>query len=392
MKHNIKIPTQYYIGVVNQLNNLPSVYMTPNGSDGAATNRKATIDSWIARCSRSSSAVANSLIIANEPLVGFSIRSCLHDTWMVEDPRGFRIEISANNLLNLMKTVTIHNGEIFEPCVWARSGSNNVLMSVKSEEYKLAVSNTKAANRKASWRDVKPGNEIILQNNLRGIYLGKMWTVSYGMWSKQETPLADNDIKGSDKSVHVILEKDPNNKKFPESLHLISAPKLSSITDNTTFINDKDREELANEKLFDTQCYLNTNSWHKIIALSSKKVDLHESIKLVTDPVTYNNSTNLMNDISHRKSPNSECVFIKTSDAFGRLSYYNRFNFIELSYDHFLENEIRRKLILSPSQKSYYNLWSEVVHDWEFNTTDQLMTLTIEVHTESGNILKYTIK
>lgn len=394
MKNPIKLPTKLYVGVLNRTDRLPLGYVTPYGTDTAAKGRINTIDSWVARNSRASGYKLPTSIVENEPLHGFRISACSQggagsDTWRVEDPRGFELEVSGVNILNLLKTTTIQNSEILESCVWARNGSVNVLLSTESTEYVLAKSNTIAANNKASWRDVKPGNRIVLQNNLRGIFLGKMWLITYGLYRSQHQEIGNNDLLVSPKAVYVIFDdtiRKNKNSSFTNSLHLIATPKLSSIEDTDT-IDIKDSEILANEKLHDSGCQVHSNSYYRAVALTADRLDLTQNIKINEVPLEFDTEPELLANLTNR----NPAIFVKTPEEFGKLTHYRNFTVTTHSYEHLKQNELRRKLHLSPSRNSVYNLFSEKSVPWKFNTDDVLMNLEVEVYTEYGNIFKYFI-
>lgn len=80
-------------------------------------------------------------ILDNKPQRGFKLLevvsrySTSNKLFRVLDPRGFELEISADNLLDLALQSTIIRGEIIEECVWAGSGS--YLEPISSERYKF---------------------------------------------------------------------------------------------------------------------------------------------------------------------------------------------------------------------------------------------------------------
>lgn len=396
MKNPIKIPSTYFVGILSRKDRLPLGYITPYGTDAAAKSRMNTVTSWIIRNSRASGHKLPTSIIDNEPMSGFRILNCHQgraggDTWRIEDPRGFELEVSGTNVIKLLKTSTVQNGEILDPCIWARNGSVNVLLSTESDEFKQAVSNTIAAKNKASWRDVKPGNRIVLQNNLRGVFLGKMWLISYGLFRSQHQEIGNNDLLISPKAVYVIFDENGPDKKssFSSSLHLISTPKLSSIEDKTE-VDSKECEMIANDRLHDSSCMVLSSSYYRSVALTVNRPDLTSNIKVNEIPVNFTTETELLADLTHR-NPANPAIFVKTPTEFGKLSHYRNFTIVEHSYEHLKQNELRRKLHLSPSRNSVYNLFSERSKQWQFNTTDELMNLEVEVSTEYGNIFKYFI-
>lgn len=117
----------------------------------------------------------------NIPTQGFKIvesisRWSTSNKWFrVIDPRGFKLEISASNLCNLILESTIINGLIQEECIWSRYSGMNVLIPINSKEYIKAISDTKKrSNGKIKISELITGH---LYSNINGcdtaIYLGR---------------------------------------------------------------------------------------------------------------------------------------------------------------------------------------------------------------------------
>lgn len=92
-------------------------------------------------------------IVENTPMSGFKIGDC-NSRWTtsnkvfeVRDPRGFTVEIPSGNLAALIQSCTISNGEVQGDCIWARDGSNHVLLNVESEPYKKALESISSNNK-----------------------------------------------------------------------------------------------------------------------------------------------------------------------------------------------------------------------------------------------------
>ena len=81
-------------------------------------------------------------IIENKPVEGFTFDksvsrwSTSNKYFRIQDPRGFTLEISAENLGNVLINGTINRGLLIGEYVWARGGGGNYLLSVESEAYK----------------------------------------------------------------------------------------------------------------------------------------------------------------------------------------------------------------------------------------------------------------
>lgn len=292
-KINIKIPSKHYVGMVKRKDGkIPLAFATPYGEDSAAQKRIETVDEWVKSNARWSGNTAfPGTVIENIPLSGFRLTSDIRsssygglDKWRIEDPRGFELEISSGNLARLLSVGMIDRGEITDQCVWGRDGANNVLISVNTEEYKSAVENTKVAGLKTDWRTAKPGNTVLLQNNFRGVWLGRMYPMIRHR-TKIDASVGTSDIASSDKSLHVIFVNTPTeNGKYTRQIHLIANPKLASIEDDSS-ISEAEAEKLANEMISDPTCSLFQNSYRTVIALTFGSVQPIRDFSLSTRPI-----------------------------------------------------------------------------------------------------------
>ena len=110
-------------------------FAVPYGATKAEQKRIDTVNRW-------SRKEEDSRVIDNRPTRGFKLLevvsrySTSNKLFRVLDPRGFELEISADNLLDLAMASTIVKGEIVEECVWAQH--NGVyLMPTSSDQYKF---------------------------------------------------------------------------------------------------------------------------------------------------------------------------------------------------------------------------------------------------------------
>jgi hypothetical protein len=117
----------------------------------------------------------------NIPLPGFTLYKTdkknwgsLEQTWLVIDPRGFLVRITAQNLEKILHVTGITEGLIQEKCVWAREDTQTkmTLVPVSSPSYIDAVKNTELIEGKVSMKNVNIGDTVIMQNNFQGIYRG----------------------------------------------------------------------------------------------------------------------------------------------------------------------------------------------------------------------------
>jgi hypothetical protein len=119
----------------------------------------------------------------NVPLPGFTLYDVnkknfgsSDSTWVVIDPRGFLVRITQENMSMILKVSGITEGLIQQQCIWAREDSATALslVPISSKLYAEAVSNTELLETKVDIADVKIGDTVLLQNKLKGTYLGVM--------------------------------------------------------------------------------------------------------------------------------------------------------------------------------------------------------------------------
>lgn len=173
----VKIPNQWYAGFNKSNDGLPTVIMTPNGTDKASQGRINTIK----RYSNGDRGIPDT-VLDNNPLCGFKVvkpaqaYSTNKTVWLIEDPRGFKSEIPSGNMGQLLALTTVDHCEILESCVWARDGKDNVLLPTNSIEYQTAVKNTNLAKQSVHIAKVAIGNIVNLKNGKRNMtYLGKYY-------------------------------------------------------------------------------------------------------------------------------------------------------------------------------------------------------------------------
>lgn len=110
--------------------------------DAANKKQRETVDAW----SKGNywNKIENPCVgeeIDNIPLTGFKIvdvvsRYSTSNKWYrILDPRGFELEISADNLLNICINSKVNNGLIEDECVWGKNNSAELILT-SSEQYK----------------------------------------------------------------------------------------------------------------------------------------------------------------------------------------------------------------------------------------------------------------
>lgn len=168
---SIKIPSKVYVGFQGRRSEdeVPLGFMTPYDETAAGKKRQATVDGWANGYGHSKT--FNSVIIDNEPMIGFKIGRAIRRSSRysgtstavrIEDPRGFELEISIENLVMLMNRNIMEDCELMQECVWGRDGGKNVLLPVNSDEYKKYLDTQVLVSNKVSVKDIKPGDIIKL--------------------------------------------------------------------------------------------------------------------------------------------------------------------------------------------------------------------------------------
>lgn len=206
----IKIPEKVYVGFQGRRteDEVPLGFMTPYDETAAGKKRQATVDSWAQGYGYGREKTFNSIVIDNAPMIGFKIGRAIRrssrysgtsTSVRIEDPRGFELEISIENLVMLMKNNIMEDCELQQECVWGREGAKNVLLPVNSEDYALYLKTQTLISNKVSLKDIKVGDVIKLLGDADSYeYMGAMFpivkTTKYGDYH----PYSGNDLEGMD--------------------------------------------------------------------------------------------------------------------------------------------------------------------------------------------------
>lgn len=179
---NLKIFKNLFVGISQSRNDhtLGNLgFMVPHEKNSAGRKREKSVYQWLQECdSRTPPAKLKAEVLPNIPRTGF--RTCgsayRHVTSAayarVFDPYGFELEISVDNLIDILSQTDVHKGEIQDKLVWARDGANNFLLIHDSKEEQKA------------WHEgeklkPEPGDIVVSsQTNNRFLYLG----VGFRQW------------------------------------------------------------------------------------------------------------------------------------------------------------------------------------------------------------------
>jgi hypothetical protein len=198
----IKIPEKVYVGFQGRRHQdeVPLGFMTPYTTDKAGDNRRATVDRWAKGRGYGGNKTFNGVILENKPMIGFKIGRAIRRSggWnssgaafiRIEDPRGFELEITIENLAMCMNGNIIEDGELVQECVWGRDGNKNILLPTNSDPYKDSVTTKSAIDSAISLRNVKPGDKIKLITGEEGIYLGSLYPLCVDSYSSTKNVIA----------------------------------------------------------------------------------------------------------------------------------------------------------------------------------------------------------
>lgn len=356
------IPDKHYLGLSKKSTGVPFAAMVPYGTDSSAKKRMATI---------TGSSYTN-ITIDNLPMVGFKLTGLIssggdrvNDSWQVEDPRGFSHNVTSPYIGKLIADTTIENGIISSSCVWAREGSNNILLSTDSEIYQSAVNSTELTKSSIKWSDIKLGNEIAMQNGITGKYLGKYYLLIIDRYkSPSDSPNLTNSIVCSQKASYIISTE----KNGIEIINSVRPSKIISFDE----ITQSNAEIELNEK----------NISYNVIAASPEIISSSNwKIKLIEDE----NPTQL--DIRAGKF----VARTKTNKLVKLVgSYTNKAN--ELGGSIIVEDEIANGILAYETQKSLTNYsrtvkWVETYIAFDHSVVTNYYKLYIEFVTPTGNVI-----
>jgi len=185
----MKVFSKLYVGYKKQDKGQVDLgFATPYEDNAAGRRRQETVNSW-ALGWHNKKPEREATIIDNDLAEGFKITDDIKRVYYgggnvvfrVEDPRGFELEIQAQNLMTLIRLVgTNKGGEIPGRCCWGRDGGSNILIHETSEEYKTARLKAEEIKPLQGIKaDFKRGDIVILTNGQKAKYLGRFWFTGY---------------------------------------------------------------------------------------------------------------------------------------------------------------------------------------------------------------------
>jgi hypothetical protein len=123
--------------------------------------------------------------IKNVPISGFKVDLVVsrwttsNKVFRIQDPRGFTLEIYADNFVNMIKNDTVVNGVFQGKYVWGRYGSFNYLVSVEDPLYLDWVSRSEV-KATVTPSDIQVGDFVKGADGYTdGVFLGDVYVISY---------------------------------------------------------------------------------------------------------------------------------------------------------------------------------------------------------------------
>jgi hypothetical protein len=220
-----------YDSKTGQLSNVvyavPLGFATPHEDNAQGRKRQTTVDSWAKHGFPHGVPALQAKLINNELAEGFKVTDDIKRTYYgggnvvfrIEDPRGFELEIQAQNLMTIIRLVGINEGGVIPgKCCWGRDGANNILIHESSEEYKTARLAAETIKPLAGLEKSKfgPGDKVVLTNGLETTYLGRYWFTSKSQ--------VYEDYVGFDPVVFTSNVGDIKRHEGSEAQYVINAP------------------------------------------------------------------------------------------------------------------------------------------------------------------------
>lgn len=161
---------------------IPYITTQKGEANSYTKNRMEKARSWIKRSKETVEEVVENSFIQGFKVVGYTSRSRTDNKLMeISDPRGFLFQIYIADFLNLLKDVTIENGEIKDKCQWgwAETTGHCMLIPESGNIFKQSIKNEEKKELIKPLRvsEVQVGDWVTLDKDSYGgyvLYLGKL--------------------------------------------------------------------------------------------------------------------------------------------------------------------------------------------------------------------------
>lgn len=192
----IRYPEKLYIGTQDlkpfDVKDSPLAFAIDGTKDDAAFKKqKKTVDAWCGDggswCPTTHKRLPPAVVqmphhIPNDPVKGLSFMKAV-SRWStsnkflrVQDPRGFELEISIENLMELFGSTNINRGIIADECVWGRAGGKVYLTTTAHPQYLLHKNPVRKEKTV-----LKVGDRVQIPNRPEEIFLGIFYAARVGI-------------------------------------------------------------------------------------------------------------------------------------------------------------------------------------------------------------------
>lgn len=271
----MKFAPKYFVGVKDGLG-----FATPDGTDKAAEKRKDTVRGWVGRYTyvcdgKVENTDGDYRTFDNVPVEGFSLgksvsRWSTANKWFrITDPRGFDLEISAENLAELIQTTDILKGELQGKFVWMRSGATNYLVSENHESYLTRNDETLNTYK------VQEGVPFKFNDNT-WVYLGKFYTGAIAQHSYLKYKHGDYWTNRYRSNSHVKVTE-YREIKDDRPVHVYAKKSVHWKTKEESHYIDFRRTKIPNKK-----CMASDDTW-----LVDNKIDLTDGFHDAYTTINY---------------------------------------------------------------------------------------------------------
>lgn len=391
MNVRILIPEQIYVGARPDRSHAA---VTAYGTDSSSKGRLSTVETF-------GGGAHNCVAVLNTPKTGFRlIKAAYKNEWWVQDPRGFEVLIKDHWITLLINNCVVINGAVQNPCVYARSGGDNVILPTTSAIYQHAVVATRVANKNTSWTKAHAGNHVVLQNGQTGVYLGKYYRIDSQHsrnYDEQESAasgidVSDNLLLMDTTPVYALMEHAQNvSSSFTNSVHLFKSSKLAEIN-NADTLTDQEAELKTNQLIGDPQTYVARRMWSKPLLMLYNKQDM-SAAQLVMNTVADTPSTVSAWIGQHLTSSSygGEAIYAQlTSGEIMKLQVNRKgIQATHVSKQHLDQHQLRYIMTRTRGYRADY--WVQATKNITTGDVAQLIDLHVQVVTALGNQLSVNV-
>jgi len=183
----VSFPSQLFVGVrdergINPTNPILG-FATPYGVDSAGRKRMGTVTDWSGPTGVT--CVLDNVLVEGFRLTDFVSRHSTDNKWFtVADPRGFKLQISSGNLVEIIKNCDLTKGELIGRYIWGREGSNMYLIH---EDHQAYIDH---CSPKVSRTKLEVGDRVRLAiTKQEYIYVGQKYLFNFGVEQVDKTPM-----------------------------------------------------------------------------------------------------------------------------------------------------------------------------------------------------------